>query len=98
MWYGKFPRAHARCGRFRARVTVRVKGEGLGLGLALWYGKKIREGACTLWKKKKNGGCPAPRRLEEEAAYYSLRTRPTLSLLVAGAFIFGWRLGFPGAF
>ena len=70
MWYGKFPRAHARCGRFRVRVTVRVKGEGLGLGLALWYGKKIREGACALWKKKKNGGFPAPRSLEEKAAYY----------------------------
>ena len=27
-----------------------------------------------------------------------LRTRPPLSLLVAGAFIFWWRLGFPGAF
>ena len=75
-----------------------MKGEGLGLGLALWYGKKIREGACALWKKKKNGGFPAPRRLEEEAAYYPLRTGPTLSLLVAGAFIFWWILGFPGAF
>ena len=51
-------------------VTVRVKGEGLGLGLALWYGKKIREGACALCKKKKNGGFPAARSLEEEAAYY----------------------------
>ena len=59
-----------RCSKGRTDALKDVMGLGLGLGLALWYGKKIREGACALWKKKKNGGFPAPRSLEEEAAYY----------------------------
>ena len=53
MWYGKFPRAHARCGRFRVRVTVRVKGEGLGLGLALWYGKKFARAHARCGRRRK---------------------------------------------
>ena len=42
---------------------------------------------------------PSPPQLGGRGCVLSvLRTRPPLSLLVAGAFIFWWRLGFPGAF